>query len=187
MHSIYHFLNPLKRSAVRIGVVTVLFAVLSFGLIHPRTVIFTADHEIVYEERWDASACIAPDTCYMHYRLTLGNTGRQIYKDIELHFTGLPERMQRWNVNTVELKSTTRRIPEAIHNDIEGLSYRGMQIHDLHPDTAIVIEFTDLQMPRKTAEQLLENKSFVQVLARGSILHGNPRATAFARLMTFFL
>ena len=187
MDRIVNVLYPLKRSAIRIGVATALLAVLSFGLINPRTVIFTADYELVYEEGWESSACIAPDTCYMLYRLTLGNTGHQVYKDIELHFTGLPKDMQGWNFHTVELKSTTRRIPKATAVAIDGLSYHGFQVHDLHPETAVVIEFMDLQRPRTTAERLLQNDAFVHVFARGSVLQGNPRATVFARFMTFFL
>jgi len=187
MHDIHYFLNPLKRSIVQIAIVTIAFTVLSFGLINPRTVIFTADHEIVYEESWESSTCVAPETCYLHYRLTLGNTGRQIYQDIELHFTGLPAEMRRWDINIVELESTTRKIPEAITSDISGLTYSGLQVKDLHPGTAVVVEFINQQMPRDAAQRLLENEAFVHVLAKGSVLKGNPRATFFARLLTFYL
>jgi len=187
MHNIHYFLNPLTRTVVQIVVVTIAFTILSFGLIHPRTVIFTGDYEIVYEESWESSACVMPASCYLHYRLTLGNTGRKIYKDIELHFTGLPADMRRWNIYTVELESTTRKIPKATSSDIDGLSYSGLQVHDLHPGTAIVVEFVNQQMPRDAAQRLLDKTNFVHVLAKGSVLEGNPRATFFARLMTFYL
>lgn len=187
VQQIHDILRPLKRSIGKIAIATIAITALSLGLIHPRTVIYTGDYELVYEESWAASACVSPDTCSMHYRMTLGNTGRQPYDMIELHFTGMPKDMQRWTINTFELQSTTRKIPGAEVSDIDGLGYNGLQVKGLHPGTAVEVEFINLSMPRQRAVQLKQQDEFVHVLAPGDVLQGNPRGTFFARLLTFFL
>ncbi len=156
------------------------------GMVMSETV-FRSEHEVRHSGAVSMSHCATTAGrrhCTFQYGFSIGNSGDAVQERIRIAWPdGLPLTMTRFKV--ADIVGSARKTQPPVVEREPGEGRTAFTIRDLAPNTLVEFEFVCLACPPADLESYKTVTASVE--ARGSVRHGDPRASALWAAVVNFL
>ena len=169
-----------RNAWLRTAIIALVLGSVFSDRLSPSSLFFGSKQEIMYHGQFEDLDCIRPTFCFMRYVMQVGNTGKQDQSLVRVRLSNVPpylRGMPRF------MKISSSRSPTAdpqLSVSVDGWT-RTYELSPLSAGAMVRLEFFRRKLQRADADRMRNVR--VDVEAVGRVLEGDPKVTAFGRIL----